>query len=63
MNKLKKEREGAGLTQVQLAARSGVSLRMIQHYEQGFKDLSKAQARTLKRLAEALEVPMENLIE
>ena len=61
--KLKTIRESKALTQAQLSARSGVSLRMIQHYEQGQKDLSKAQYRTLKKLAEALDVTIDELLE
>lgn len=38
---LKKYRERAGLSQAQLAEASGVNIRMIQHYEQGDKDIKK----------------------
>ena len=42
------------MTQSQLAKSAGVSVRMIQHYEQGVKDIDKAQAITVIRIADAL---------
>lgn len=61
--KLKDKRESAGMSQSELAQASGVSVRMIQHYEQGVKDINKAAAITVKRLADALGVKMEDIIE
>lgn len=63
MTNLKNIRDNAGLSQSQLSERSGVNVRMIQHYEQGVKDINKAQAITLFKLAQALDTNMENLIE
>lgn len=63
MSNLKDIREAAGLSQAKLAAAAGVNARMIQHYEQGFKDINKAQALTIYRLARALGCQMEDLIE
>ena len=51
------------LTQSRLAERSGVNVRMIQHYEQGIKDINKAQALTVQKLAKALNTTVENLLE
>lgn len=59
---LKELRINAGLSQSELGAKSGVSVRMIQHYEQGVKDINKAQGITLKHLADALGCSMEDLI-
>lgn len=56
-------RQTERLTQKKLAERSGVSIRMIQHYEQGVKDINKAQAITLYKLAQALECTIEDLLE
>lgn len=50
-------------TQKKLAEESGVNIRMIQHYEQGVKDLNRAQAITVYRLAQALECTVEDLLE
>ena len=52
----------AGLTQKALAERSGVSVRMIEQYEQGKKDLEHAQAATVVRLARALNCRVEDLL-
>ena len=63
MSKLKEARERAGLTQKELSERSGVNLRTVQNYEQGYKDINKAQGLSLYKLAKALNVTMEDLIE
>lgn len=63
MTNLKHKREETGISQSGLAESSGVSVRMIQHYEQGFKDINKAAAITVKRLADALGCKIEDLIE
>lgn len=63
MSKLKEIREAKGLSQNKLAEIAGVSNRMIQHYEQGVKDINKAEALTVYKLAKALNCEMENLLE
>ena len=60
---LKRIRATYGCTQAELAQRSGVSLRSIQMYEQRNKDINKASAETLYRLAKVLGCTMEALIE
>lgn len=62
-SKLAQYRNKIGLSQSQLAAASGVSVRMIQSYEQGAKSLNKAQATTVYSLSKALNCSMEELIE
>lgn len=62
MTPLKAYRESKEISQSQLAELSGVNVRMIQHYEQGSKDLSKASAITVYQLATALGVTVEDLI-
>ena len=59
---LKTIRENKGISQKKLADLSGVNIQMIQHYEQGVRDINKAQAITVLKLAKALECNMENLI-
>lgn len=49
----------AGLSQAELARRSGVSQGHISELEKGDK---KASPKTIKRLADALSVPMPALI-
>lgn len=62
MNRLKQKRTEKGLTQSELAESAGVSLRMIQHYEQGFKDINKAQAITAIRIADALGCDVRDIM-
>lgn len=63
MSKLKRIREAAGFSQSQLAKASGVSVRMIQHYEQGVNDINAAGALTVYKLAQALNCSIEDLLE
>ena len=51
---LKTIRKQAGLTQKELSDLSGVSLRMIQAYEQGDQDIMKADAQTVFALSRVL---------
>ena len=60
---LKRIRTVYGFTQAALAERSGVTLRSIQMYEQKRKDINKASAETLYRIARALGCSMEDLLE
>lgn len=62
MNSLKRQRMSAGLTQQELAGRSGVKLRMIQAYEQNYQDISKAEVGSIIRLAKALSCSVEDLL-
>ena len=50
-------------TQAELAERSGVRLRSIQMYEQRNKDINKASAETVYRLAKVLGCTIEDLME
>ena len=52
--RLYKLRKARGLTQSELAELSGVSLRMIQLYEQRQNDINKASGKTINDLAKAL---------
>lgn len=61
--RLRVQREAAGFSQSQLAKSSGVGLRAIQMYEQRNKDINKAQAITLLRLANALHCETSDLME
>lgn len=63
MNNLKGMREKRGLTQAELAERSGVSIRTVQAYEQGLKDINKAAAITLYRMSQILRCAIEDLLE
>lgn len=63
MSHLKEMREKAALSQSQLAESSGSSVRMIQYYEQGVRDINKSQGITLYRIAQALNCKIEDLLE
>lgn len=51
------------ISQSKLAEVSGVNVRMIQYYEQGYKDINAASVLTVYRLAQALNCTVEDLIE
>lgn len=63
MNKLKAKREAAGMSQADLAASTGISVRVIQNYEQGARPLNGARAITVYKIAKALHCTVEDLIE
>lgn len=62
MSNLSELRKKARLSQSQLAERSNVSVRIIQKYEQGDRDINKAQVGTIYRLSQALDASMEDII-
>lgn len=59
---LQKKRQEAGLSQSQLAEKAGLSLRTLQHYEIGDKDIRKAAIETVLALAEALGCDINEII-
>lgn len=59
---LKDMREKAGMSQSQLASKADVNVRMIQHYEQGSKDINKAEVMTVYKLSKALGCNMEDIM-
>lgn len=62
-SKLHKIRKARGFTQQQLSEASGVSLRMIQLYEQRQNDINKARVGVVVNLAKALGCDVEDLLE
>lgn len=62
-SKLKTARKYCGLTQEDLAKASGVSLNTIRAYERKSKDLNKAQADIVQKLAKALKCEMSELLD
>ena len=63
MSNLKRIRNERNLSQGKLSELSGVNYQMIQKYEQGVKDINKAQGLTLQALATALDCKIEDLLE
>ena len=56
-------RREAKLSRSELSEKSGVPLRMIEHYEQRLKNINKANSEYLISLAKALYTEPENLLE
>lgn len=50
------------LSQSQLAAAAGINPRMLQHYEQGVKELSGAKLATLLKICLALNCKLEDIL-
>lgn len=62
-SKLQTVRKAVGLSQKELSEKSGVTLRMIQQYEQRAKDINKATASNLFSLAKTLGCNAADLLE
>ena len=60
---LKDLRLKKGLTQKQLGEASGINYRVIQHYEQGSKNLDHARIDTLLKLCIILDCRLIDLIQ
>ena len=60
---LKTARKRCGLTQKELAVKSGVSLNTIRSYEHKSKDLNKAQFNIIMRLTRTLKCDISDFIE
>lgn len=59
---LEKVRREAGISRKKLAELSGVSYRVIERYEQRRTNINDAAVSKIKVLAEALDVPMEKIM-
>jgi transcriptional regulator with XRE-family HTH domain len=60
---LKRVRASKGFTQKGLSEATGISLRTIQHWEQGSKDFNQAAAMTVYAVSQALGVDMIELLD
>lgn len=60
--KLKEVRETAGLSQGQLAEATGISMRVLQNYEQGVRNLNGAKLVTLLQICKALQCKLHDII-
>lgn len=63
LNKLKKTRKAAGLTQKKLSEMTGISHRTIEAYDEGVRGLETAQFRTAILICHALGCKIEDVIE
>lgn len=61
--KLKEKRIEAGLSQSQLAEKTGLNVRTIQHYEQGSKVFDHARIDTILKVCIALNCKLEDIID
>lgn len=61
--KLKEMRRARGLSQAQLAEKTELNVRTIQHYEQGSKNFDHARIDTLLKVCIALDCKLEDIIE
>jgi len=62
LNNISKIRKIKGYTQSKLAELSGVNIRLIQKYESGERDFKKAQVLTAIKIADALQITVDELI-
>lgn len=59
---LQEVRKNRGLSQSKLAEKSGVNVRLIQHYEQGFKNIDNAKLDIITSLALALDCKLWDIL-
>ena len=59
---LKDIRESRGMSQQDLADKSGINKRKIQAYEQGYRDINGAKLSTLLAFANALNCPIDQIV-
>ena len=60
---LKEIRETRGMSQQDLAEKTGIPKRMIQAYEQGYRDINGAKLTTLVTFAHALNCPIDQIVD
>jgi transcriptional regulator with XRE-family HTH domain len=60
--KLQNARQTAGMSQSQLARAAGISVRILQDYERGARDISGAKLATLLKLCNALHCKLRDII-
>lgn len=63
MSNIKKVRIEKGLTQAQLAEKSGLNIGTLRHYEQGSKNLDNAKIETLMDICDALDCKLYEIIQ
>lgn len=59
---LQRLRRAANLSQSQMAKAAGINQRIYQYYEQGVKDVSKAQLSTLLKICNTLGCRISDII-
>ena len=59
---LREIRESRGMSQQDLAETSGITKRMIQAYEQGYRDINGAKLSTLLTLVNVLNCSIDQIV-
>ena len=60
--KLQAARLAAGMSQSQLAAAAGISVRILQDYERGARDINGAKLATLLKICKDLECSLRDIL-
>ena len=60
--KLQAARLAADMSQSQLAAAAGISVRILQDYERGARDINGAKLTTLLKICNALECSLRDIL-
>lgn len=60
--KLQAARKAAGMSQSQLAKAAGVSVRVLQDYERGARDINGAKLVTLLKICNALDCSLRDIL-
>lgn len=63
MTKLKSMRESRGLSQAQLAQKTGIHIRTLQYYEQGVLDFNHCKIEKIFAAALALDCDIEDILD
>ena len=63
MNKIKKIRTEQQLTQQELADKAGINIRLVQRLEKEEVSIMESRVKTIKAIADALCVKIEDLLE
>ena len=63
ISNLKKVRTEKGISQSELSKSSGVNFRMLQHYEQGVKNIDGAKIETLANIARVLNCGISEILD
>ncbi len=63
MSKLQEARKVYGISQRDLSESTGISIRTVQHYEQGSNDINSAKLLTLLKICSALRCHLEDILD
>lgn len=61
-SELARRRSELGMTQEQLAERAGITFQAVSNFETGWRSITNARVSTVRKLAEALDCSIEDLL-